>query len=365
MFRRNQFAGKRLLLFAVCVISIHARAAWADGFELTDPCRPTPLEAEVLADAGSDRFAHHTLIEAALVAGGVDRSEMLQAYCRKYEACRNAIQTACRGQESARERARIILESMHREILTGGYDPAANQLSRLLDDGKFNCVSATVLFNALATDCGLTVRAIELPTHAYSVVTAGDQSFIVETTCPTWFKESPQPRPTADAVNGREVSPAALVAVIYYNRGTAALGKSDFPDAVSANLRALQLDPTDTPARGNLLAAMNNWALAQSAEGKYPEAVELLDQGRRLDADHQPFLLNRRHVYRLWIDSLLAAGRNDEAAGALAAARFGDQDCPLWQSYANGSRDRTPDCDEPTCPLACPRLRFGLVCLGF
>ena len=86
---------------------------------------------------------------------------------------------------------------MHREILTGGYDPAANQLSRLFDEGKFNCVSATVLFNALAADCGLTARAIELPTHAYSVVAAGDQSLIVETTCPTWFEESQQPRPTA------------------------------------------------------------------------------------------------------------------------------------------------------------------------
>jgi len=330
----TQSARKRLLLAALCIAAIHANVALAAGIELVDPCPPTPLEAEVLADAGNGRFSRHTLIEAALVAGGVDRFDQLQIGCRKYEACSHAIQIACRGQQSPRRRARIILELMHRDILTGGYDPSANQLSRLFDDGKFNCVSATVLFNALAADCGLDVRAIELPTHAYSVVAEGDQSFIVETTCPTWFNESQQPRPSMDAANGREVSPAALVAVIFYNRGTAALGKNEFAEAVSANLRALRLDPTNAAARGNLLAALNNWALDRCQSGKYPEAIALLDEGRRLDAEHQPFLLNRRHVYRLWIESLIAAGQNDEAVAVLAAARNGDQDCPLWETYS-------------------------------
>lgn len=322
------------LVLALCVVAIHANAVSAGSIELSDPSSPTPLEAALLADAGG-QFANHTLIEAALIAGGVDRPDQLQAYRRKYESCRDEARIACRGQDSPRERAQTVLEFMHREILTGGYDPSASQMSRVFDDGKFNCVSATILFNALATDCGLTVRAVEMRTHAYSIVAVADQSLTIETTCPTWFNEPQSPR-SPNAVGGaREVSPAALVAVIYYNRGTAALGKNDFAEAVSANLRALQLDPTNAPARGNLLAAMNNWALTLSADGKYPEAIELLDQGRRLDAEHQPFLLNRRHVYRLWIDSLLAAGRSQEAITALAAARNGDQDCPLWATYAD------------------------------
>ncbi len=191
-----------------------------------------------------------------------------------------------------------------------------------------------MLFNALAADCSLDARAIELPTHAYSVVAAGDQSFVVETTCPTWFQESQQSRPTADAVGGREISPAALVAVILYNRGTTALGNSEFAEAVSANLRALRLDPTNAAARGNLFAALNNWALDRCQSGKYAEAIALLDEGRRLDAEHQPFLLNRRHVYRLWIESLLADGHSGEAGAVLAAAKDGDRGCSLWETYS-------------------------------
>jgi tetratricopeptide (TPR) repeat protein len=326
-----------LLLIAFCGVAILANAVLAAEVELSDPCPPTPLEAAMLSDAGNGRFAHHTLIEAALVAGGIDRPDRSQAYRRKYEACRDAARAACREQQSPRDRAQIILEYMHREILTGGYDPSASQISRMLDDGKFNCVSATVLFNALAIDCGLTMRAVEMRTHAYSIVEIADQSLVVETTCPTWFKAPQPPRPNGIAdsiIGGREVSPAALIAVIYYNRGTDALGRNDFAAAVSANLRALRLDPTNAPARGNLLAALNNWALAQCTDGNYPNAVELLDQGRRLDAEHQPFLLNRRHVYRLWIESLVAAGQIEEAAAVLTAARNRDRDCPLWETYA-------------------------------
>jgi tetratricopeptide (TPR) repeat protein len=335
MPRPIQSARPWQLLLALCIVAIHANAAPANSIELSDPSAPTPLEAALLADAGSGQFASHTLIEAALVASGVDRPDQLQTYRRKYDVCRDAARIVCGQQESSRERAHTILEFMHREILTGGYDPSASQMSRVFDDGKFNCVSATILFNALATDCGLTVHAVEMRTHAYSIVALGDQSLTIETTCPTWFNEPQSLRSPSAVADAREISPAELVAVIYYNRGTAALGKNNFAEAVSANLRALQLDPTNAPARGNLLAAMNNWALALSAAGKYPEAVELLDQGRQLDAEHQPFLLNRRHVYRLWIDSLFAEGRNGEAIAVLAAAQTGDQACPLWATYAD------------------------------
>jgi tetratricopeptide (TPR) repeat protein len=323
-----------ILLTAFCLAAIRAPAASAGGPAFSDPCAPTPLEAALLADAGNSQFARHTLIETALIAGGIDRLDLLQAYHGKYDAWRDAARNACRSQDSPRDRAQAILEFMHREILTGGYDPSVSSIGRLLDEGKFNCVSATVLFNALAADCGLTVRAVELRTHAYSIVAIGDQSLIVETTCPTWFRERQLPLSSNSFSEGREVSPAALVAVIYYNRGTDALGKNDFAAAVSCNLRALQLDRTDAPARGNLLAAINNWALSRCATGEYASAIELLDQGRRLDGEHQPFLLNRRHVYRLWIESLIAAGQSEEAANVLAAARSGDPDWPLWATYA-------------------------------
>ena len=76
---------------------------------------------------------------------------------------------------------------MHREILHGGYDPQATELTGLLDTGRFNCASATVLFNALAADCGLDARGVELPRHAFSELLIGDRPLTIETTCPTWF----------------------------------------------------------------------------------------------------------------------------------------------------------------------------------
>ena len=95
----------------------------------------------------------------------------------------------------------------------------------------------------------------------------------------------------------------------------------------------------NSAARGNLLAALNNWALDRCADrANTPRRSRCSIEGRRLDAEHQPFLLNRRHVYRLWIESLLADGRSAEAAAVLAAAKDADRNCPLWEAYSQADR---------------------------
>ena len=76
---------------------------------------------------------------------------------------------------------------MHRRVLRGGYDLAYTDLRRVLDEGRFNCISATVLFNYLAGQCGLECRGLEMPGHAMSRVLLADGPVDVETTCPQWF----------------------------------------------------------------------------------------------------------------------------------------------------------------------------------
>ena len=294
-----------------------------------------------MAEADAGRLEQYTLIEAALIASGADNPEELDRYRRKYEIWREAAKAACLSGDSPRHRAEALFEFMHREILPGGYDSGATELTGLLDTGRFNCASATVLFNALAADCGLDARAIELPRHAFSEIISAGDPLPIETTCPTWFHASESTGRTARhvtsatdlsaaAATGREVSPTALVGVIYYNRGIDFLDREQFPAAVSANLRALRFDPANAAAEGNLLAAINNWALARSAAGEYRAAAELLAKGRQIAPDHEPFANNQRHVYRLWIESLAAAGRRAEAAGVLAAAKQAQPASLLW-----------------------------------
>ena len=62
------------------------------------------------------------------------------------------------------------------------------ELADALEQGRFNCVSATVLFNCLAERFGLHVCGLETPGHALSRLILPDGRLDVETTCPRWFQ---------------------------------------------------------------------------------------------------------------------------------------------------------------------------------
>jgi tetratricopeptide (TPR) repeat protein len=319
-----------------------ARAA----FNFPDPSPLAPLEARMLADPSAGNFQQFSLIEAALIASGVDQVSKLESYERKYAAWLAAVRRLSRSKESSLRRAEVLFEFMHREILSGGYDAQATELIHPFDDGRFNCASATVLFTALAADCGLIVHPIERPRHAMCAVEIDGQPMVIETTCPNWFQLTSEMRREAERAalvrdaasdhpaSRREIGAAALAAVIYYNRGVDLLHENRFAEAVSVNVRALRLDPENETAAGNLLASINNWALGLCAEGEYAEAAELLARGLAIAPDHEPFHTNQRHVYRSWIQSLAAAGRQREAIAVLDAARRADPGSLIWNYWS-------------------------------
>jgi tetratricopeptide (TPR) repeat protein len=330
--------------FALCAV-LSAQSSLA-AVAFPDPLEIPPLEARMLSDAADGGFQHCSLIEAALIASGVERPAELEHDLQRYANWRRQVRQRCQREPSQLGQAHAVLEFLHREVLTGGYDARATELTRAFNEGRFNCASGSVLFTALATDCGLNVHVIERPRHAMCAVDLDGKRTTVETTCPNWFQLTPELRRDAEQAviarttvgqrpsGGRDIRPAELVAVIYYNRGVDLLEDQQFAGAVSVNLRALRLDPANETAFGNLLASINNWSLALCEQGQFAGAAALLARGLSLAPDHQPFRTNQRHIYRSWIQSLAAAGRQREAMAVLAAARQTDPDSPLWNVWS-------------------------------
>jgi tetratricopeptide (TPR) repeat protein len=341
--RRRITKWSAVLAFAAALCASRVSRA---AISFPDPLPLAPLEAQMLVDAADGGFRQFSLLDAALVASGANSEAALETDRQKLAAWSAEARRVAASEASPLQRARAIFEFMHREILTGGYDAQATELTRPLADGKFNCESATVLFAVLAADCGLAVHAIERPRHAMCSLAIGDERFDIETTCPNWFELTPAMREQAERAAlardrgtdrpgaRREIGPAALVAVIYYNRGVDLLNEKRFAEAVSVNVRALRLDPENETAAGNLLASINNWALAFGADGRFGEAVALLNRGLAAAPDHEPFHTNLRHVYRTWIQSLAVAGRQREALAVLAEARAADPGSPIWNIWA-------------------------------
>ncbi|MEN6452260.1 MAG: tetratricopeptide repeat protein [Thermoguttaceae bacterium] len=311
-----------------------------------------PLEARLFADAEGGRLRELSPLAAALVASGVETADSLRLYERKAGDLAAALRDALPPTADARQRAEAAFEFLHRRVLYGGYDLACTDLRDLLDRGRFNCISATVLFNNLATECGLDSRGVEMPGHAMSRLMLQDGAFDVETTCPRWFSMSGEERSrplaagtagavvTIDRTKAREVSPIQMAAMIYYNRGVDLLSQKRFAEAAAANAKAVRLDRTNATARGNLLATLNNWSIDLGNRGQYAEAIGLLRQARAIDAEFPPVAQNFVHVHRQWVDSLCQSGRFSEALSLLkrAAAEMPEQ--PYLRGAQADIRDR-------------------------
>ena len=310
-----------------------------------------PLEERLFVDAADGQLDDLSPLEAALVAGGVQDFDDLERYRQKAAALAEELRRSEKLSDAPRGRVQTLFELMHRRILHGGYDLAYTDLRRVLDDGRFNCVSATVLFNYLADAFGVDCRGLEMPGHAMSRVSLSDGTLDIENTCPRWFHLDGQSRQQTVATakeigawsmptphqeyagyrNGakvREVSPIQLAAMIYYNRGVDLLGEKRFSEAARANAKALRLDPSNATARGNLLATINNWSIELGNRGRFNEAIELLRQGLAMDTHFAAFAQNYVHVHHQWVEHLCREGRFAAAIEVLsrAAAEMPDRD---------------------------------------
>ena len=299
------------------------------------------LEERLFADVVDGRLDEFSPLTAALVAGGVDDVDSLHRYEQKAAALADELRRSGKLTGSPRQRAEAVFEFLHGRILRGGYDLAYTDLRRVLDDGRFNCVSATVLFNYLANAIGLECCGLEMPGHAMSRVSLSDGTLDIETTCPRWFhlKDDSQQQiavvgqtigtaASADRSKARDVSPIQLAAMIYYNRGVDLLSEKRFAEAARVNAKALRLDPSNATARGNLLATLNNWSIELGNSKHFADAVNLLRQGLAMDAKFEAFARNYVHIHHQWVDHLCSEGRYAEAVDILtrATAEMPDRD---------------------------------------
>lgn len=299
----------------------------------------TEQEERLFADAADGRFDEHSLFFAALIASGTSSAEQSahQARWARLELELLAV-TAVLPPES---RARFAFEFVHRNLLTGHYELGCSDLGRTLTQGHYNCVTATILFQVAAGRIGLSPTPVAVPAHVFSRF-EGTPPFDIETTCPDWFAIVQDPERRARTRYGqvlnsagprpRALTPTELVGKVYYNRGVAAIERRDFAAAIGLLRKSLRLDAHDAPARENLLAAINNGALACSDAAEFEQASALLRFGRDLDGTYAPFAANDLHIHQRWVAALCQAGRFSEALDLLDRGFERRPEAPLFDT---------------------------------
>lgn len=215
------------------------------------------------------------------------------------------------GSWNRRERASWLLTQVHETFLTGGYHAANHSLASTLHSGDFNCLTASILFQATAEQLGLPVMTAQTPGHVWCRLW-DTTPLDIETTSPLLGPPSTLIGPVAQgdsltthrlassqgsspAVSAhvdssiaaptskntdppRILTPAALVSKIPYNYASTASERGDYESAVRLLLQAMSLDPADPAIRNNLAAALNNWALQAADRGDWELTAQIRSQ---------------------------------------------------------------------------------------
>lgn len=266
-------------------------------------------EDRLLADATDGTLSERELLAASLVAGGVEATQ-IAAVTAKYDTWIAQLDAATLP-TNQREAAAAIFAHLHGKLLAGQYQATCSEVAIALDRGDFNCLSATILYVCAARHFGLEAAALATDGHVLCEIAGENGSFEVETTCPAWFrltaadahaaKElrlSPQGIDSKKQRELRRLSDVELLAKVYYNRGVAALRENQYEIGLRLTRTSLRLDPRDSVARGNVLAGLNNWALALCREGDHAGAAALLDELRLLDPTYPTLAENEAHIAR-------------------------------------------------------------------
>jgi hypothetical protein len=210
------------------------------------------------------------------------------------------------GEEQAQMelRAKTILHWLHRNVLRQ-YDENATDLPCTLQPGRYNCVSATILFHACARDCGLTTQTLLRGNHCRVAVWTGAAWLPLETTCASWGGEIAVHNPgtvtgphvdqgkatlfgnrtNREIEQERVVSDAGLLGLIFFNRAVDFHQQGEYEQAVAENLNALRSDSTNRAALANLTASVNAWAIQLAHFKQKNKAIRLLNLARKFELE--------------------------------------------------------------------------------
>jgi tetratricopeptide (TPR) repeat protein len=305
---------------------------------VTSPVWGTVLQEEELLRDADDGQIDVPLFTAALAASHATPAQARRLQLQYGGLLKKARQLTAEA-ESPIAAASQIHEMMHRLVFTGRYTPKCTSLVAAMESGNFNCVSATILFQSLATPCGLNVTPMATPSHVYCRVEM-ESPVDVQTTCPDWFDYMERPDLQQEALRQtpgyspnsppRRLTTTQLIAKIYYNRGVYLLNAHHFAEAEQNFSASIRLDRTDQSAHQNLLATWNNWALQKCHRGDYGEASQLVLRGLGRDAQYGPFQTNDLHIHQRWAQALCRDGKYSEASRMLKACQQRRPDAALF-----------------------------------
>ncbi len=155
-------------------------------------CLPALVTADelrtlLLNDLDDGHLTLYTPVEAAFIISGANSHDSLRTAIQWYNSLLNDIQQKRMidtfNKEASAQKLFLYLHSLWLKT----YKREATTLLDIKNRREYNCVAATILYNYLCDDLGLSTMAFETPTHVYTIFTNFSREVMVENTSPLGF----------------------------------------------------------------------------------------------------------------------------------------------------------------------------------
>lgn len=277
------------------------------------------LEERLATDIQDNRLDDFSRIEAAFILSGVNDPDSLDYYLGWYHEVVKEIWEIPFDPADRPGNASKVFNVLHARWLKT-YQLEATTLLDIVRHRRFNCVSATILFNLICDDLGWDTEAFETPTHVYTLFNNFTEQVMVENTSPMGFnivtnlqaysRYLAQYYPESEVVKigldrlylheqsrGRRIDNTELIGLLAYNQAYFARKRGEFERAYDLVLLAQNFN---RDSRSNIqfeLGLYHTWGKRLFDKKQYLKAFGVLADGAYRYPDDSVLRQNTRAAF--------------------------------------------------------------------
>jgi len=286
------------------------------------------LSEKLYRDIIDGQLDEFTRLEAAFIISGADDSLRLRQGLDWYRQVLDDIRSKnLIGFDKIPSAEKLFLYLHSTWLKT--YKEKATTLFDIMNRKEYNCVAATVLYNLLCDDVGLSTEAFETPTHVYTIFTNVAQQVMVENTSPMGFnimknlqrysKYLLQYYPKNESLkigldriyayehaNGRRIDNTELLGLIAYNLAVFSYEQKNYEKAFQDVQIAQYFNADSRSNRKFEISLYYRWGEMLFNNRKFYQAFEVMADAYYRYPENDDFKRNCRSAYvnalgMLWI----------------------------------------------------------------
>ena len=295
-----------LIVFAM-LLAVRCFALISDKVTFEGDELKSSLEGSFFEDLDKGALTKYTQYDAFLIASDITKPSDFEPYQEKLKKIREKAFQEIQKDGDAYKEAKALLIWLHDNVLNK-YDAHATLASDILDDGRYNCLSASVLYAIIAIDLGLDVKGVIVKDHAFCTLIDPRGDIDIETTIRYGFnpgtKEIEKLKkvtryiyvPKKDYEHRRTVTVLQLIGAMYSNLVTVVEKQSeedaekiDYEKDLPKFKKGYYFDQESKVFRTDIEACLNNLAIRLIDSKDFEKAYSCILQGKKFASGNDDF----------------------------------------------------------------------------